>query len=188
MLFGDVFLVSNAYAIFGDPHAQKDCTKSHDLLAVSGLKYFVYRVLIYCDDFQPFSILLPQGSAGSWYLLSLAPPPQWRPSQSSVRLLGLTPMAVSTNEMQLNLIDDIIEMTTFALDGWDSEGRHVKIFIDVVGYISDFLALTHVLNVLGYNAAELCLLCTFYRQRTNENSAMDSQLKFMQRAFHIIED
>ena len=58
---------------------------------MDGTKFVVYRVLLYCDDFSPFSSLYPQGSAGGCYILPLGLPPRSRSTRSSVRIIGLTP-------------------------------------------------------------------------------------------------
>lgn len=41
-----------------------------------GRKFVVYRILLYCDDFRPFTTIYPQGSAGGCYMIPLGLPRQ----------------------------------------------------------------------------------------------------------------
>lgn len=75
--------------------------------------------------------------------------------------------------MLLFIIDDIVQRTAVGIDGWDHDGNRIKIFIDVVGYVSDYPALAHVLDVLGHNASASCPSCTFRRRINNEETAYD---------------
>lgn len=60
-VFGDVFIVSNEHAIFRATLSKKASSESVGRSTKSNMKYVVYRVLLYCEDFQPFSSLLPYG-------------------------------------------------------------------------------------------------------------------------------
>lgn len=170
VLFGDVHLVSNSNSIPRRLKENRVSRSSIGKLYGSNIRYVVYRALLYCDDFQPFSSLLPKGSVGGCYLLPLGIPPNWRTTRTAVHLLGLTPPGISTNQVLLSIIDDIVKMTTEGADGWDPDGNLVKIFIDIVGFIADYPAITHTLDVMGHNATAPCSLCTFRRQLMNNRT------------------
>lgn len=83
--------------------------RKQDIL-LDGTKYVVYRMLLYCDDFRPFSSTYPKGSAGGCYMLPLGLPPGNRNTRASVRILGLTPLGVSTNKVLLDIFRTLFEV------------------------------------------------------------------------------
>ena len=62
-----------------------------------GQLYYVYRLLLYADDFNPRSRYYPRGSVGGVYMSPLGLHIRSRRSQTSIRTLSLTPTGVSTN-------------------------------------------------------------------------------------------
>ena len=60
-----------------------------------GRRYVVYRVLLYCDDFQPHTS--KPVSYGGCYMLPMGIPPDQRACYGAVRCIGLTPPRVSSN-------------------------------------------------------------------------------------------
>lgn len=138
-----------------------DCSPRTGYLK-DGRKYVVYRALIYTDDFQPFTSR--KGSYGGCYMLPLGLPPDERAGYAAVRCLGLTPPNVSSNEVLLHIIPDIVQCTTNGVQGKTAGGESVTIFLDIVAYIGDYPAVSHVLDVLGHTARAPCHLCSFVRQ------------------------
>jgi hypothetical protein len=133
-----------------------------------GRKYVVYRALLYTDDFQPFTSR--KGSYGGCYMLPLGLAPDERAGYAAVRCLGLTPPNVSSNEVLLHVIPDIVKCTTDGVEGKTAFGESVTIFLDIVAYIGDYPAVSHVLDVLGHTARAPCHLCSFVRQdRTGDD-------------------
>ena len=128
---------------------------------MDGRRYLTYRVLLYCDDFQPHTS--KHGSFGGCYMLPLGLAPEERAGYGAVRVLGLTPPGVSSNEILRAVIPDIVCCTTTGITDTDANGNEVTIFIDVVGYIGDYPAVTHTLDVLGHMARAPCHLCAFQR-------------------------
>jgi hypothetical protein len=126
-----------------------------------GRRYLVYRMLLYCDDFQPFTTR--KGSAGGCYMLPLGVPPSHRSGCGAVRILGLTPPGVSTSEILAELIPDILQGTTEGFLLRDADGDCITVFLDVIGFIGDYPAITHALDTLGHNACAPCHLCVFQR-------------------------
>ncbi|PXF42872.1 hypothetical protein BWQ96_07380 [Gracilariopsis chorda] len=122
-------------------------------LLPDGSRYVVYRVMLYCDDFRPFSSVLPQGSAGGCYMLPIGLPTRCRCSRSAVRIISFTPPGVSTNEVLLHIIPDLVHSGAERVDGIDAFGDPVKIFTDVVGFVGDYPAAAHTTDVMGHNAA-----------------------------------
>jgi hypothetical protein len=45
-----------------------------------------------------------------------------------------------------------------------NDGENVTDFLDIVGYIVDFTAVTRALDALGHNCRDPCHLCAFLRQ------------------------
>ena len=130
----------------------------------NGTPYVVYRILLYCDDFQRSSQHYPRGSAGGCYFLPLSLPPEKRRTISAVRVISLTPPGVSTNQVLQYIINDLVRATTFGIDGHTPDGSPIKIFIDVVGFVGDYPAAAATIDVLGHVSSAPCTLCTFRRQ------------------------
>jgi hypothetical protein len=89
-----------------------------------GGRCVIYRVLLYCDDFQPHSSTT--SSYGGCYMLTMGIPPAQRAGYGAVRCIGLTTPQMSTNEVLQNI---------------GPTGNAVTIFIDVLGFIGDYLAI-----------------------------------------------
>lgn len=132
-----------------------------------GRPYLVYRMLLYCDDFKPY--LGKRDSYGGCYMLPLGLPPANRAGAAAVRVLGLTPPGVSTNEVLRAIIPDIIRGTTRGFTTVDGNGREVVVFLDVVGYIGDTPAISHVLDLRGHTALAPCPWCSFCRSDTKNH-------------------
>lgn len=94
-----------------------------------------------------------------------------RNSRSSVRLISLTPPKLSTNEVLDYIIEDTIAMNTSGVDGWDPQGNRFKIFMDIMGFIADCPAMTHVMDASGHNATVSCSICSFVRQKSNSRTS-----------------
>ena len=130
-----------------------NCTKaapSSGVLA-TGKKYFILRDLLYLDDFQPY--VSRKGSFSGVYMLTLAE--IGNHGYSAVRVLGLAPPGVSSNYVLKELIPDIIKCTTQGIEIISESGEPVVVFVDIVGYVGDFPAVTHVLDTMGHNGKEL---------------------------------
>jgi hypothetical protein len=122
----------------------------------------IYRVLLYCDDFQPHSSTT--SSYGGCYLLPMGIPPAQRAGYGAVRCIGQTPPQMSTNEVLQDIVPDLVKCCTTGVQGQDPIGNPVTIFIDVLGFIGDYPAVSHALDVLGHNSRAPCHLCCFVRQ------------------------
>lgn len=126
-----------------------------------GRKYTVYRFLLYADGFSPQAF--KKGSMGGCYILPLAVSPDLRVTSTSVRRLGLTPPGVSTNQIIREVIEDIVQGTVEGFKSKDPTGEEVTIFLDCVGFIADYPAISEALDVLGHNSNAPCHLCFFTR-------------------------
>ena len=146
------------------------CTASHPSTYFSrctgylddGRRYVIYRVLLYCDDLQPHSSTT--SSYGGCYMLPMGIPPAQRAGYGAVRCIGLTPPQMSTNEVLQYIVPDLVKCCTTGVQGQDPTGNPVTIFIDVLGFIGDYPAVSHALDVLGHNSRAPCHLCCFVRQ------------------------
>ena len=83
-----------------------------------------------------------------------------RSGYGAVRYIGLTPPQVSSNEILQYIIQDILKCSKTGVRGLDPWGNPVTIFIDVLGYIGDYPAITHSLDLLGHNSRAPCHLCS----------------------------
>ena len=137
-----------------------------------GTPYVVYRMLLYSDDFQPLSLKCPQGSAGGFYMLPLGLSPRDRTSRASTRLIGLTPPGVSMNQLMLHIIPDLLKASTEGVEGYTPDGESVRIFIDVVGFLGDYLESTHTVDLLGHRANAPCTACSLRKYKGGECSSL----------------
>jgi hypothetical protein len=107
-------------------------------------------------------------------MLPMGIAPAQRSGYGAVRCIGLTPLHVSTNEVLKHIIPDLVACCTTGVDGDDPIGNPVTIFVDVLGFIGDYLAASHALDVLGHNSRAPCHLFSFLRQDRIENGALSS--------------
>jgi hypothetical protein len=69
----------------------------------------VYRAMLYTDDFK--ADVTRNGSYGGCYLLPIGIRPEERARYASVRCITLTTPNISTNEVLLRIIPDIVKCT-----------------------------------------------------------------------------
>jgi hypothetical protein len=70
-------------------------------------------------------------------MLPMGIPPSERSGYGAGRYIDLTPPQVSSNEILLYIIQDIVKFSTTGVMGVDPCRNPVTIFIDVIGYIRD---------------------------------------------------
>lgn len=138
-------------------------------LLKDGRAYLVYRFLLYADDFNPYTTR--KGSCGGCYMLPLGVDPENRAGYGAVRFLGLTPPGVSTNSIILSIIPDIVKGATTGFECVDANGASVTVFLDLVGFVGDYPAVTHTLDLLGHTACSPCHLCVFRREEGSGRGA-----------------
>ena len=140
-----------------------------------GRRFAVCRLLFYCDGFTQYAAR--NGSAGGCYMLPLNLPYQYRTSKEAVRVISLTPPGVSSNEAMREIIPDLVQGCISGFECSDEEGKFT-LFLDVVGYVSDFPEATDKTDVLGHNANCPCHLCSFrkFSGPSSEGSSYAMQL------------
>ena len=74
-----------------------------------GTRYYVYPMVFYCDDFNPYSSMFPRGSVGGCYMQPANFTLRERRRQSSIRTISLTPAGVSTNLVLNEIIPDLTD-------------------------------------------------------------------------------
>ena len=126
-----------------------------------GRPYVVYRFLLYCDGFLPYAGR--KGSMGGCYLLPLGVRPDVRARIGCLRRIALTPPGVSTNHILEAIIPDIVEGTAHGFPALDADGNETVIFLDCVGFIADYPAVSEALDVLGHMSNAPCHACAFRR-------------------------
>ena len=150
--------------VAGDGSNMQECSSLGKLS--DGRSYAVVRVLLYTDDFKPYSF--KQGSCGGCYLLPLSIPSWHRYGTESIRVLSLTPPGVSTNEAISAITDDIVRCSSEGVQVAMMDASQVTLFLDVVGYIGDYPAMAHLLDVTGVTGKAPCNFCTFERASTGD--------------------
>ena len=135
-----------------------------------GTPFLVYRILLYCDNFQKSSAMHPKGSAGGCYFMPLSLPPESRRKKSSTRIISLTPPGVSRSEVLHFITDDLVSSAVRGVEGYTPRGMKFRIFVDVVGFIGDYPASSAVADVMGHTARAPCTFCTFRRLQYNDAS------------------
>ncbi len=126
-----------------------------------GTRYYMYRLILYADDFNPRSTLFPKGSVGGLYMSPSSFHTRSRRSQSTIRTISLTPAGVSTNSVIDFLIDDLVRGSIDGIDCVDAFGQIVRVFFDVMGFIGDYPASSAVVDLKGHNATAPCTHCGF---------------------------
>lgn len=125
------------------------------------------RYLLFTDNFQPYSTI--RGSAGGCYLIPLQIPIPSRHGVHSIRVIGCKPPGISSNEVINCVVDNIVECTAKGITIIHSDGGDITLFLDVVGYIGDYVGVAHDLDVLGVNANCPCPLCLFQKATVEDN-------------------
>ena len=97
-------------------------------------------------------------------MLPMGISPSQRSGYGAVRYIGLTPPQVSSNEILQCIIQGIVKCSTTGVRGLDQWGSSVTIFIEFLGYIGDYYAVTHSLNFIVHKSRAPCNLCSYIRQ------------------------
>ena len=95
-----------------------------------------------------------------------------RSGVNSIRILGVTPAGVSSNHIVTSLIPDIVNCSSVGTSVDLPDGTCLRLFLDVIGYIGDYQAMVHILDVTGVGGVAPCNFCTFKRAgtATSDNS------------------
>ena len=96
-------------------------------------------------------------------MLPLSLPFDQPSSRDAVRALSLTPPGVSPNDVFRAINPSIDEGCTQGFQGKDENGNDQRIFLDIVGFLSDFLETGLWLDVLGHNGVACCPLSSSLR-------------------------
>jgi hypothetical protein len=111
-----------------------------------GRKYLVCRAMLYTDDFQAH--VSRNGSYGGCYMLPFGI--GQRNEQDILPFVAF--LSLSQTYPQTRCYCALYPTCTkTGIEGKDANGERVTIFLDIVGYIGDYPAVTHALDVLGQN-------------------------------------
>lgn len=127
----------------------------------NGSQFIVIRLLLYADDFNPRSQLFPRGSVGGVYMGLASSHIKTRRSQTTIRVISLTPPGVTTNFILDSIINDLVNGCLNGFDAVDAFGDHVTCFFEVVGFVGDYPASSAVLDVTGHTSLAPCTHCGF---------------------------
>ena len=129
-----------------------------------GSNYAIMRCLLYTDDFKPHGFR--QASCGGCYILPLGVPPWERRGVNSIRILGVTPTGVSSNHIVRAVSSDIANCSSVGIPVEFPDKTKLTLFLDIVGYLGDYPAMVHMLDVTGVHGVAPCNFCTFRRAST----------------------
>ena len=127
----------------------------------NGKRYYMYRMMLYADDFNARSTLFPKGSVGGLYMSPSSFHVRSRRSQTCIRTISLTPAGVSTNSVIDHIIEDLVTGTIEGFECIDAFGELVTVFFDIMGFIGDYPASSAVVDLKGHNATSPCTHCGF---------------------------
>ena len=104
--------------------------------------------------------------------MPLGIPPWERNGVNSVRFIGVTPARVSSNSIISAIVDDVARCSSEGIPVSMPDGTSITLFVDVVGYVGDYQAMVHLLDVTGVNGVAPCNFCTFHRANVGSTERM----------------
>lgn len=160
-----------------------------------GRRFVVYPIMLYHDDFHTSSLLFGHSSVGGCYMMPMGFSNELRCSTSAVRPISLTPTGLSSKEILKFIVADIVKSATEGVKGIDPYGNPVQIFIDPIGFMADYPAVSSVLDVKAHTADAPCPLCSFRRKKdvvgsdyaysADVNSARTGNVRFAERSYAV---
>lgn len=127
----------------------------------NGMRYYMYRMILYADDFNPRSTLFPKGSVGGVYMSPSGLHVRSRRSQYRIRTISLTPTGMSTNSVIDYIIEDLVSGSIEGFQCVDAYGATVRGFLDIVGFIGDYPSASAVVDLNGHTSTAPCTNCGF---------------------------
>lgn len=126
-------------------------------------QYFVYRVILYCKEFEAAVPLFPKDSLSRCYII------HWislfiDPSNLHQFEQSHTPPGISTNQMLELHIQDIMKGTPKNFEEPDSKRNSFLIFLDVCGALEGHAALFEAFYVIYFRKGAPCTYCIFCLQ------------------------
>lgn len=128
-----------------------------------GRRYVVYRFALYMDGVKS---LRDTQFVGGCYLLPLGLSMDIRKTIAAPRVLAIAADSQNHNKVMNLILDDIAEGSRTGVDGVDSYGSHVRIFLDRVSFFWDYPAITLCSDVLGHTGNAFCAHCLIKKIRT----------------------
>jgi len=144
----------------GDNHREIDQAAPLQGILSDGRKFLVYRIMLYADDFDPFKSTYSRGQVGGVYMMPVGLPTQDKFSPSSIRCISLAPLAVSSNVVLAAIMNDLLQGATEGFPVCSPDGEQVQLFLDVVGFVSDYPACAKLLDSKGVTGLAPCTHCT----------------------------
>ena len=132
----------------------------------SGERYYVYRFMLYSDDFGPRSTIFPRGSVGGVYLRPVDLPVNLLRSPQCIHPVSLAPTGVNSNVVINNVVQDIVHCSYNGFTSLDADGTPCRVFLQMVGYVGDYPESSAVIDIMKHSARAPCTLCNFRYKRT----------------------
>jgi len=138
----------------------------------SGLRFVIYRFILFTDGFSVSRSNYRQAKAGGIYLLPMGLPSHYRRSPTFVHTVALSPPGVLATEVISHLTDKLVKGTVDGIDSYSPDGTPVRIFLDFLGFLTDFHESSDGVGTFQHNGVAGCNLCAFRRdQGTNPTAS-----------------
>lgn len=124
-----------------------------------GRRFYIYRFILYSYGFTATKA----GSIDGCNILPLGVPPDSRTLDGSIRRIWITLSGISSREMLLEVIKDVVKVSTEGIPDRDDRVESF-IFLDHVAYLGDYPAVTELIYVKGLTGYGPCDLCFFRRK------------------------
>ena len=132
----------------------------------NGEKFYVYRFMLYSDDFGPRSTLFPKGSVGGVYIRPVDVPLNILRSPQCFHPISLAPTGVSSNVSINQVIQDVLYCSEHGFRSIDADGEPCTIFLHLIAYVGDYPESSAVIDVMKHKARAPCTLCNFRYKTT----------------------
>jgi len=147
-----------------NPHMHDNGHRNIGILD-SGERFALYRIALYADGFKQHKSLSNKKSVNGMYMMPLGLSLSCRRSTSCVRVLTIAPHGTSALDAMSIFVEDIVKGTTEGVQGVDPFGRHLRIFIDLVGFFGDFPVSAEMCDSLGHIADACCNMCCMRKRK-----------------------
>lgn len=180
--------VDNCYCLDED-ECEEQYVPSSGVLE-DGMKYFVYRFLLYTDGFNAHRS--KAGSMDGMYIVPLGMGTRRRTESGCLHKICLAPPGVAATDVMKIITEDIVEGMTKGIDVVEN-GERCKMFLDPVCYVGDSPALAHATGCKGHSSDTPCHVCTFKRDKGGKveiaiSSAVTSSTCSRKRTFKKVDD
>ena len=155
---------------FGGRHAVKQITNHGSLQ--DGRPYYIYRFLLYQDGFGQKRSMGDTRSVTGAYLLPVGLTDHYRRSCAAARIINLGSDGQPANVLMNIVSEDIVAGACNGIEYVNAIGELCVVFLDPVGLIADWPALSALTDAMGHSANVFCSFCIFSRTKGSTAAAI----------------